>query len=80
MSFLLRWLGLDAPLRDARLRPYRRFECAGAVAVHRERARRAMNDVLGATITRDDDDALVRILFLSAKRVNHFFILRINHF
>ncbi len=58
MSFLLRWLGLDAPLRDARLRPYRRFECAGATTVHRERARRAMNDVLGATITRDDDDAL----------------------
>ncbi|MGC8484054.1 MAG: hypothetical protein ACP5O6_00245 [Candidatus Baltobacteraceae bacterium] len=58
MSFLLRWLGLDAPLRDARLRPYRRFECAGAVALHRERARRALGDVLGATITRDDEDFL----------------------
>ena len=58
MSFLLRWLGLDAPLRDARLRPYRRFECAGTVAAHRERARRAMNDILGATITRDDEDAV----------------------
>ena len=58
MSFLLRWLGLDAPLRDARLHPVRRLECAGAIAVHRARARRAMNDILGATIVRDEDDLL----------------------
>ncbi len=58
MSFLLRWLGLDAPLRDARLRPYRRFESAVDVTVVRERARRAMKDILGATITRDEDEAL----------------------
>lgn len=58
MSFLLRWLGLDAPLRDARLRPYRRLECPGAVATHIDRARRAMTEILGASITRDEPDTL----------------------
>jgi len=58
MSFLLRWLGLDAPLRDARLRPYRRLECPGEAAVHVDRARRAMIDILGANITRDEPDLL----------------------
>uniref|UniRef100_E6Q4A8 DUF1499 domain-containing protein n=1 Tax=mine drainage metagenome TaxID=410659 RepID=E6Q4A8_9ZZZZ len=58
MSFLLRWLGLDAPLRDARLRPYRRLDCDGDVAQHLERTRRAMIDILGASITRDEPDLL----------------------
>jgi len=58
MSFLLRWLGLDAPLRDARLRPYRRIECEGDVAAQIDRARRVMNDILGARITRDESDLL----------------------
>ncbi len=58
MSFLLRWLGLDAPLRDARLRPYRRFEFADDVAVARTRARRAMSEILGATITREEEEVL----------------------
>uniref|UniRef100_E6PIC6 Uncharacterized protein n=1 Tax=mine drainage metagenome TaxID=410659 RepID=E6PIC6_9ZZZZ len=58
MSFLLRWLGLDAPLRDARLRPYRRLECDGEVAKHLDRTRRAMSEILGARITRDESDLL----------------------
>ena len=54
MNFLLRWLGLDTPVRGARLRPRAEIELNRPSSESYEATKRALLDVLGASITHED--------------------------